>query len=270
MLVIHSSVIADQTSMEKTPDKDSSVGAGAPVEGGTEAAEPAGPAPTAGPSALVMLGSSSKWRASLIAGALPAGFALHAERLSPDIDEKAIRRDDAKEMVVAIAQAKTDRLLELLRERPPTPMPDFVLCADQVIVFDGTAREKPESAEQCKAHLQSYGLQDKPAECTSGLVVTHLASGVRCAGVDVAVQHFKPVPDDVADALIAKGDVMYCAGSFVAEDELLQPFLGERIGEIESVQGMPIALTCKLLHQAQAEAQAQAQPAQAQAQAQAP
>jgi septum formation protein len=43
---------------------------------------------------------------------------------------------------------------------------------------------------------------------------------------------------------------MYCAGSFVVEDPLLQPFLGKREGELESVQGMPIALTNKLLEEA--------------------
>ena len=58
----------------------------------------------------VMLGSSSKWRRALVAGVLPEGFAMFDEQLSPDIDEKAIRRDDPAEMVLAIAHAKADKL----------------------------------------------------------------------------------------------------------------------------------------------------------------
>ncbi|GBG27791.1 Maf-like protein DDB_G0281937 [Hondaea fermentalgiana] len=198
----------------------------------------------------VMLGSSSKWRAKLVAGVLPEGFELFPEQVAPDIDEKAIRRDDPHELVTAIAQAKTDRLLEILDARPAeAARPDVVICADQVIVFDGTVREKPVDAAEAKSHLQSYGAEDKPAECTTGLVVTNLATRKRVNGVDVATQAFKPIPDDVADALIAKGDIMYCAGSFVAEDPLLEPYLGERNGEMESVQGMPVRLTQDLLRQ---------------------
>jgi len=198
----------------------------------------------------VMLGSSSKWRASLIGAALPPGFVLVPEQLSPDIDEKAIRREDPNELVLAIAHAKADRLLQVLSERPEAERPDLVICADQVIVCDGVVREKPVDAAQCKSHLQSYGILNKPAVCTSGIVVVSTKTLERFDGVDVAVQVINQVPDAVADALIAKGDIMYCAGSFVAEDPLLQPYLGDRTGEIESVQGMPVALTQRLLAQA--------------------
>jgi len=196
----------------------------------------------------VMLGSSSKWRAKLVAGTLPEGFTLFPEQIAPDIDEKAIRREDPHELVTAIAQAKTDRLLEILDAKPEgSAKPDLLICADQVIVFDGTIREKPEDVAQAKSHLQSYGANGKPAECTTGLVVTNLKTGERANGVDVAKQFFKPIPDDVADALIAKGDIMYCAGSFVAEDPLLEPYLGDLEGEFESVQGMPVKMTQDLL-----------------------
>jgi septum formation protein len=207
----------------------------------------------------VMLGSSSKFRAQLIAGALPDGYVLTPERLSPDIDEKAIRRPEARDLVLAIAHAKADRLIEMLNaqqadlsdgEAPKGVDPDLFICADQVIQFRDEIREKPVDEAQAKAHLQSYGNEGVPAVCVSGLVVVNRRTGKRVCGVDIAIQHFERVPDGVADALIAKRDIMYCAGSFVAEDTLLQPFLGKRTGEIESVQGMPIALTRELLREA--------------------
>jgi septum formation protein len=210
---------------------------------------------------VVLLGSSSKWRARLVGGALPPGFALHPRRLSPDIDEKAIRRADAREMTVAIAGAKADELLRVLRDPARCaaalqgePAPDLLLCCDQVVVHAGEVREKAESVAQCKARLQSYGRSGKPAECTSGVVVVDVRSGERRAGVDVALQWIGDVPDTVADALIAKGDVLLSAGSFVAEDPLLAPYLGKREGELESVQGMPMALARRLLQEVAAAA----------------
>ena len=50
----------------------------------------------------VMLASSSRWRRALMAEILPEGFKLAENPISPDIDEKAIRRDDPEDMVKAI------------------------------------------------------------------------------------------------------------------------------------------------------------------------
>lgn len=68
--------------------------------------------------------------------------------------------------------------------------------------------------------------------------------------MDVAKQHFDPIPEDVIDALIAKGDVLHSAGGFTVEDPLLAPFLGERIGTEDSSESCirlamnPYGLVC--------------------------
>ena len=55
------------------------------------------------PAVLVILGSSSRWRAQLVGRALPPGFQLVPGGMAPDIDEKALgdRSDgaDAKALV---------------------------------------------------------------------------------------------------------------------------------------------------------------------------
>lgn len=198
---------------------------------------------------VVMLASSSKWRRALIAQILPDGMVLADDPISPDIDEKAIRREIPEDMVKAIAHGKADKVISVLASgaRKDKPTVDIVICVDQVVCFGDQVREKPSSKQQAKEHLQSYGATNTPARCVSGLVVAVPETGSRFEGTDVAFQYFKPVPDKVADALIAKGDVMYCAGSFVVEDPLLAPYLSERVGEIESVQGMPKELTRKLV-----------------------
>eukprot|EP00039_Didymoeca_costata_P002688 m.61914 g.61914 ORF g.61914 m.61914 type:complete len:116 (-) comp11464_c0_seq2:24-371(-) len=92
----------------------------------------------------VMLGSSSKFKQGLAAQAMPdpvhtVSFNLHPKFVSPDIDEKAVRRADPQEMVLAIAQAKMDKLLELLDPKNGDSLgnPDLVIAADEIILFGG-------------------------------------------------------------------------------------------------------------------------------------
>ena len=202
---------------------------------------------------VVMLASSSRWRRALIAEILPEGFEMAENPISPDIDEKAIRREDPEEMVKAIAAAKADKVLNVLqssRKDADNNKVHLVICADQVVVYGTEVREKPLTKEQAKEHLQSYGLNQIPAKCVTAIVVACPETSERFEGIDTALQYFKKVPDRIADALVAKGDILYCAGSFVVEDPLLVPYLGERVGELESVQGMPRSLTQKLLMEA--------------------
>src|SRR5690348_10519592 len=93
-------------------------------------------------------------------------------------------------------------------------------------------------------------------------------NGKQAQGVDVARQYFNPIPDSVIDALIAKGDVMFCCGGFMIDDRtfmytrvakglftklftlaLVQPYLGRREGSEDSIIGMPIDLLARLLRQ---------------------
>lgn len=94
--------------------------------------------------------------------------------------------------------------------------------------------KKPDDAAQCREYLRSY--KDEPAVTVTALVVTRISTAgqkrVEC--VDVAKQHFDPIPETVIDALIDKGDVLYSAGGFTVEDPLLAPFLGKRDGTEDS------------------------------------
>jgi septum formation protein len=69
----------------------------------------------------------------------------------------------------------------------------------------------------------------------TALVVTKVGvNRARVSCVDVAEQHFTDVPDAVIDALVAKGDVLHSAGGVTVEDPLLAPFIGKRIGTLDS------------------------------------
>eukprot|EP00743_Colponemidia_sp_Colp-15_P004779 GILK01005147.1.p1 GENE.GILK01005147.1~~GILK01005147.1.p1 ORF type:complete len:203 (-),score=29.14 GILK01005147.1:103-630(-) len=164
------------------------------------------------------------------------GIAHEVDR--PDIDEKAIRKSDPRELVLAIAAAKAEALIG---RHPDT----IVITADQVVTHDGTIREKPDDTQEAAEFLRSYG--NNKATTVSGLHVVNTSNGKVAFGIDEASVHFKVIPEDVIAQVIAKGEVMYCAGGFMVEEPLLQPYIERVDGTIDSIQGLPITLLKQLL-----------------------
>eukprot|EP00050_Salpingoeca_kvevrii_P009901 m.5426 g.5426 ORF g.5426 m.5426 type:complete len:208 (-) comp2512_c0_seq2:165-788(-) len=194
----------------------------------------------------VVLGSESKWRRGLLRDA-----GLVFECCAADIDEKAVtagfpdrKTADPTALTLAIANAKADALCNRFAETET-----LLITSDQVVVYEGCIREKPESEDVCRAYLASY--QSAPAQTVTAVVVTNTRNGQRWSRVDVAQQHFKPIPREIVDQVIAKGDIMYCAGGFMIDEPLFEPYLGERIGSESSIIGMPLEVTMALLEQAQ-------------------
>ncbi|KAI8902153.1 inosine triphosphate pyrophosphatase-like protein [Globomyces pollinis-pini] len=193
----------------------------------------------------IILGSSSKFRSAVLRD---AGYEF--TNLSPDVDEKNIGLEsrniqDAKNLTLIIAKAKSKALLE----SKLIIVDSILITADQVVVYNGKVREKPIDKDECRRYLQSYAIA--PAETYSSLVVTNTKTGQQAQGVDIAKQFFHEIPNDIIDALIAKGDVMHSCGGFVVEDELLIPYLGEREGDEDSIRGMPLKLLSNLIEQVQ-------------------
>jgi len=178
----------------------------------------------------VVLGSSSKWRKEVL-----QKMGLKFTCISPDIDEKAIRHADPQQLTRLIANAKADALLLKIKE------PSLLITSDQVIFCNGQIREKPQNAEECKLFLRSY--EHFPAVCVTAVVVTNTSNGKRVEGLDVAKQHFHPIPEDFMDKLIQQGDVMCCCGGFTIEH--MEPYLKQLEGEVETVTGLPKTLTKK-------------------------
>ncbi|KAJ8604331.1 hypothetical protein CTAYLR_002501 [Chrysophaeum taylorii] len=184
-----------------------------------------------------ILGSSSSSRRALL-GATGASF----ETMVPDIDEKAIgdREGDPETLVRLVATSKADALVSKL------PADSRVLLTgDQVVVFEGTIREKPVDVDECRAFISSYG------RCTTvGAVCLHaLDTGKRVIGVHEASVTFDPIPDTVVDALIKDhADAMLqCAGGLMVEHPLLQPFVTEVSGGLDSIMGLSTHLVLRLL-----------------------
>jgi septum formation protein len=182
----------------------------------------------------VVLGSSSKWRRALFEAKFPGILSGVA---AADIDETAVTAGysdrgaaDPEALTLALAHAKADAISSTHQD---VVHDCLLITSDQVLSVQGRIREKPADKDECRAYLRSY--RDEPAVTVTALVVTNMAAnGRRVQTVDVARQHFMDIPDDVINALIAKGDVLHSAGGFTVEDPLLAPYLGERQGTEDS------------------------------------
>ncbi|KAJ3168448.1 hypothetical protein HDU87_001004 [Geranomyces variabilis] len=194
----------------------------------------------------VILGSSSKFRAAILnAAALPFTIITHP------IDEKnavpgRTATSSPSETALAVARAKATALLA---NRAADVANALLITADQVVSWHGSVREKPVDAAQCREYLAGYA--NAPAETHSALVVVNTVTGKTVEGIDVARQHFKPIPKEIIDALISKGDIMYCSGGFMIDDPIMFPYLGAREGDEDSIIGMPMKLLTRLLAEAE-------------------
>jgi septum formation protein len=179
----------------------------------------------------IILGSQSKGRKKIM-----EEMGLEFEVMSADIDEKAIRHDDPKKMVLSIAQAKADALRAQLNESA------VLVTADTVVVWQNEVREKPKDAQEAIIFLHGYNIA--PAKVVTGVVVTNLATGKSQSVVDVATVYFKHHSDEEIGRLVTDGHVLNYAGAFT----LLDKGHVERIdGTIDSVIGLPKDLTKKLI-----------------------
>uniref|UniRef100_A0A0D9VRJ5 Maf-like protein n=1 Tax=Leersia perrieri TaxID=77586 RepID=A0A0D9VRJ5_9ORYZ len=140
----------------------------------------------------LILGSSSASRRQILAE-MGYSFTL----LSADIDEKEIRKEKPEELVVALAHAKADAIMEKLRN-------------------NGMMKEILDSKE-------------------TTLLIT--ADQV----------YFHKIPDEVVESLIEEGNVFYVAGGLLVEHPLTSPLVEAIVGTIDSVMGLPKALTEKLI-----------------------
>ncbi len=182
----------------------------------------------------IILGSSSKYRQRVL-----KEMGYQFEILSSDVDEKAIRFDDPQNLVLVLAKTKAEALLKRIKE------PAILITADQVVTCDGEIREKPESEQQAREFLDSYGRF--PASTVSAVVVTNTQTKKQAQGVQISTIYFKPLPQDIIEKLITKGEVFHCAGGFRSEDPLVQPYIEKIDGTIDSLMGLPKELTKRLM-----------------------
>ncbi|KAK7386530.1 hypothetical protein VNO78_26826 [Psophocarpus tetragonolobus] len=198
------------------------------------------------PSFKIILGSSSKARREILA---EMGYEFTI--ITADIDEKRIRREKPEDLVMALAEAKADAIVQRLltggswEEDVSTTL---LITADTVVVYQGTIREKPTSEEEAREFIKGYS--GSHAAVVGSVVVTNLATGKRCGGWDSAEVYFLEIPDEIIDSLIDEGITFNVAGGLMLEHPLTLPFVDAVVGSTDTVMGLSKALTEKLLLEA--------------------
>ncbi|KAB2040810.1 hypothetical protein ES319_D02G108600v1 [Gossypium barbadense] len=193
----------------------------------------------------IILGSSSLPRRKILTE-MGYEFTL----MSADIDEKGIRKEKPEELVMALAEAKADAILQRLpvsdyvKEAEPT----LLITSDQVVVYEGVIREKPANEEE--AHQFIKGYSGGHAATVGSVLVTNLKTGFRKGEWDRVEIHFHEIPDEVIEKLIEEGNVLHVARGLLIEHPLIKPYIKQVVGTIDSVMGLPKAPTEKLIKEA--------------------
>lgn len=124
----------------------------------------------------------------------------------PDLDEKQLgdRSGDPEQLVRLLAKAKADNLLE--KQLPEGY--SIVLTSDQVVTAHGQILEKPESEEEARRFIRSFG--GSSCSTVGSIALTHIPTRKQVVGVSVATLYYDPIPEQVIDELIEQGDVRFC------------------------------------------------------------
>lgn len=204
----------------------------------------------------IILGSASQTRQSILKEMGYKDF----EVITADIDESAIRAEAAEDLVTLLASAKAEAILAKITNNPAfnkrsdsdsDERPILLITADQVVVHEGVILEKPKSADEARRFIRGYGRA--PASTVGAVLVTNLTTGVRVGGVDKTEVYFHAIPEEVIEALVEEGSVFWAAGGLLVEHPLVSPLVEAMVGSIDSVMGLPKALTHSLIAKALAQ-----------------
>eukprot|EP00892_Ulva_mutabilis_P005541 jgi/Ulvmu1/3359/UM156_0016.1 len=187
------------------------------------------------PQPQIILGTQSASRRAVV-NELAERFDFKYSSITADIDEKAIRRPEPSELVRVLAHAKAKAIIGKLQDSGSFIAPGLLVTCDQVVVWNGELREKPESAEEARRFIKSYALA--PAKTIGACVCVCLDTGVYYEDIDVNKIFMSGIPDHVIDELIQEGQIFSCSGGLMIEHPLVQPFIDKIEGTTEGVMGL--------------------------------
>ncbi|KAG7533046.1 Inosine triphosphate pyrophosphatase-like [Arabidopsis thaliana x Arabidopsis arenosa] len=190
----------------------------------------------------LILGSSSIARRQILTD-MGYQFTL----MSADIDEKSIRKEKPEELVLALAEAKAEAIMQRIPngDNVEEDKSTLLITCDQVVVYEDAVREKPSSVEEAREYIRGY--YKGHTATVSSVAVTNLKTGVRKGGVDRVEIYFNEIPEETIEKLIEEGMVLKVAGALLIEHPLILPCVKEVVGTTDSVMGLPKELTEKLI-----------------------
>ncbi|EPY25237.1 septum formation protein [Strigomonas culicis] len=212
---------------------------------------------------LMIIGTSATRRREI--AMLHFGDAYELVFVSPDIDEKALRDSDPYKLTEVIARAKMDAVLDQVRggesegtaKRPQVDGKDLAVCLqerrrcvavtfDQVVVWRGEIREKPESKEESLHFLATYSNSSLDTVQTTCLYDFDTQKWVTVP--TKTTTYYRELTPERIQRVADKGHVMHAAGGFTVEDaDMLACMIKIEPGTQEEVQGFSVAAVSHLL-----------------------
>lgn len=172
----------------------------------------------------VVLASSSRWRARLLADA-----GVPCEVVDPQVDEAPIVGSDPVETARLRACAKAEGVA---KAHPAA----LVIGADQVIHMDGICVGKPADDADWFCRLQQ--LRGRTHLLTTAVAIVD-GAGSEVFSVDTSVRIRADLTDDELHAYVAHGEARGCAGGYMIEKR--GAWLVEGIdGDWLNVVGLPV------------------------------
>jgi septum formation protein len=197
------------------------------------------------PAPVVILGSASPARLGVLRAA-----GIDPVVLVSGVDEKAVEQAESgaapADVVAALALAKAQSVAALSVDRYPDAV---VIGCDSMLLFDGTLRGKPGSADNARQQWQEMaGRQGDLLTGHALLRVEHGAVVRSVTGSERTVIRFgTPTPGEV-DAYLATGEPLNVAGSLTI-DGYGGWFVDGIDGDASSVIGISLPLVRRLLQQ---------------------
>ena len=176
----------------------------------------------------LILGSASPFRKKLLED---AGFVFDVR--TADIDEKQIRHENFKKMVLRLALAKKDAILAKNKFNPDT----ILVTLDVIGVHNGELREKPISKEEVFAWHKEYPKGQTKVFCA--IVAHHVGKNKTLKSVDTCSIVWRKIPHRVITQ-IAKDPMTYKAAAF--SDRSFLHYVKKLEGSIDTVMGVPVRI----------------------------
>lgn len=176
----------------------------------------------------LILGSSSPFRKQLLE---EAGFVFYVK--TADIDEKKIRSEDFRKLVLDIGLAKKDAILAKNKFDKNT----ILITSDLVVSHNGKLREKPISKKEVISWHKEYQKGETLVFCS--IIVHHVGLKKTLSAVDVVSIKWGKIPSRVV-AKIADDPITYKGAGFT--DRSFLNYSKSINGSINTVRGIPVRI----------------------------
>ena len=177
----------------------------------------------------LILGSASPFRKKLLE---EAGFVFDVKMA--DIDEKQIRNEDFKKLVLRLALAKKDAILAKNKFNKNT----ILITSDLVVSHNGKLREKPVSKKEVISWHKEYN-KGMTSIIYCAIVVHHIGLTRTLSAIDTAYIKWGKIPNRVINQ-IADNPMTYKAAGF--SDRSFLHYTKSLKGSIDTVIGFPIRI----------------------------